>query len=66
MSTPEPDRVNAELRTILTECSGAPNPIDCLAVHIARLRANPAWTELEVSEVEHAALRIIQSLMTGR
>ncbi len=66
MSTPDADRMNATFRTVLEECSGAKNPVVCLAAHIVRLRADSSWDEAAVAEIEHAILRVIQALMIPR
>lgn len=56
-------RINAAIRTCLQRCYGSKPPIDAIAEFILELRADPAWTERDVLEVETAVRRILRLIV---
>ena len=59
MSDPRAERINEAVRECIARCCQQPNPLACVAETMARLRADPAWTEADVREVELAVQRIL-------
>lgn len=58
-----PDRINSEVGAILADCATATNPLAHLNENYRRLRADPAWTVADATEVYHLALRILQRVV---
>jgi hypothetical protein len=56
-------RLNAAIRTCLQRCYGSKPPIDVIAEFILELRADPAWTDRDVLEVETAVRRILRLIV---
>jgi hypothetical protein len=56
-------RINAAIRACLQRCYGPRPPLSCLAEYVAELRADPAWTDREIGEVERAVHRILKLIV---
>jgi hypothetical protein len=57
------DKINAAITDCLNYASSSPSPLTAMAEYLARLRADPAWTNAEVDIVERRVLRMLKALM---
>ncbi len=58
------DRINAAIRDCLEGCYESQTPLPRLAEYVANLRADPAWRDSEVMEVEVAVRQMLKGLVS--
>jgi hypothetical protein len=58
------DRINAAIRECLEACYESQAPLPCLAEFVTKLRADDAWRDAEVQEVETAVRQMLKALVT--
>jgi hypothetical protein len=63
MVPPGPDHVQEAIRDCVARCRTHAQPLTCIAEAIGELRADPNWTDAEVTQVEMAVRRIIARLI---
>lgn len=60
-----PEAIQEAIQACVAECQIHPQPLACLAGFMEQLRADPAWTETEIVQVETATRRILARLFGG-
>jgi hypothetical protein len=58
------ERINAAIRECLEGCYESREPLPHLAEYVANLRADPAWRESEVLEVEVAVRQMLKGMVS--
>jgi hypothetical protein len=61
----DPDRINAAIRHCLERCYESRAPLPCLAEFAGKLRADPAWREAEIQEVEAAVRQVLKGILSS-
>ena len=62
MSDPRAERINEAVRGCLAHCYASAAPLACLAEYVGKLRADPAWHDGDVLEVEVAVQRVLKRM----